>query len=211
MRKKSSKRLLNNLLESDCLTVLIVIVLLLVLLLCLPVGVDVSFCEGVLRTYLRVGSFTFCVYPHKTTSPKTKTANEQETLSLPDCTKDEVLDGIGVLVRAIKKLKFHLHKLKLHFISAFDDPYNTAMCYGYASAAASALGLTALKQSDVQLGVDFEREHYYFDGYVSITIRIYYIMKFVGCVIWGGIPIILRRQKRLKQEHSTAAMQGKET
>lgn len=210
MGKKHSRKLLNNLLESDCLTGLIVIVLLFVLLLCLPLGVDVSLCEGNLRVYLRVGHFTFSVYPQGEQSPKTKTVNRQKPQTMPSFTREEIIDGISVLVRAMKKLKFHLRKLKLYFISAFDNPYNTAVCYGYASAALNGLGLTALKQSDIQLGMDFEREHYYFDGYVSITIRIYYIVIFIGCAIWGGIPIILRRQKRLKQEQKTTAMQGKE-
>ena len=171
------------------------------MILCVPVGVDIGYCEGELSGYIRVSSFTKKVYP--------VSKKERKNKAFPDVTKEEVLDGVSVLVAAVKKLQFHLHKLKIHFVSAFEDPYRTAMVYGYANAAVQAFALPSLKQSDIQLAVDFERETCYVDGYLSVTIRIYYIMKLVCAVIVGGIPILIRRHKRLKGKENSIAVKGK--
>ena len=83
------------------------------------------------------------------------------------------------------------------------------MVYGYANAAVQAFALPQLKQSDIQLAVDFERDTCYLDGYISVTIRIYYILKFVCCVVIGAIPVLYRRHKRLKPKNNSTAMKGK--
>ena len=128
---------------------------------------------------------------------------------MPDVTKDEILDAVSVVVKSVKQLKFDLHKLKFYFISAFEDPYQTAMIYGCVSAAVKALGLPQMKQADVRLGVDFERETFYLDGYLSITIRVYYICKLFCCLIAGAIPILWHRYKRLKTKERSSAAKGK--
>ena len=205
-------------------TALIVILLLLAALLYLPVGADVGYCEGAFTAYARVGAWKLCVYPRKQKPKKEKKPKKQpapqeaapaeeapkKKKGLPDVTKDEVLGAVRVVFRAIKRLRFRLNRLKLHFISAFPDPYDTAMIYGYANAGLNALGLTSLKQSDIQLGVDFNREHYYADGYLSVTIRIYYVLKFAFCALFGLLPLYFSRRKRLKLAASTPAGQGKD-
>ena len=191
----------------------IIILLLLMILLLIPIGVDVGYCDETVQVKLRAAWFTLTVYP--TSSEKMKKQSQQKKKNgkknrgVPDVTKDEVLDSIEVAVKSIKKLRFHLHKLKLHFISAFNDPYRTAMVYGYASAAVNAFALPQLKQSDIQLGVDFERESCYIDGYLSVTIKIYYIMKLVCCMLIGAIPILWHRHRRLKSKDNSVAVKGK--
>ena len=190
------------------LNVLIIILVLAAVILLIPVGVDVGYSEGGLRVLIRAACFTFRIYPSSSEkeqrTKKQKKTDVNKKRSIPDVTKDEILDAISVAVRSVKKLRFHLHKLKIHFISAFEDPYRTAMMYGYASAAVNAFALPQLKQADVQLGVDFEREECYVDGYLSVTIKIYYIMKLVCCLIAGAIPILWNRRKRLKKTDSIA-------
>lgn len=193
------------------LNVLLIILVILLLLLLIPIGVDVGYCEGNLRVLIRVACFTVPLYPmtaseeKKEKKPKKKKAETKQTI--PDFTKNEILDAVSVVVNSIKKLSFHLHRLKLHFLSAFADPYRTAMVYGYASAAINAFGLAGLKQSDIQLGVDFERENCYIDGYLSVTIRIYFILKFVYCLAAGLLPLLWRRRRRLKE--NSVAVKGK--
>lgn len=203
------------------LKVLVVILLAVGLLLLVPIGVDVGYCEEELNIYFRFGPVTIRIYPSKRTSKsgktswkkwKTKGAKRKsgKEKNHPNLTKDEVLDAVSVAVQSFRKLRFHLHRLKLHFISAFEDPYQTAMVYGYTNAAVYGLGLSRLKQGDIQLAVDFQREKYYLDGYLSVTIKIYYIMKLVCCLIGGMVPILWRRRKRTKAEKHSAAMKGME-
>lgn len=182
---------------------------LLLVILIIPVGVDLGYCEGEIRGYFRIASFTKKIYPKQSKKERQKKSAEKKNKAVPDVSKDEVLDAVEVVVRSIKKLSFRLYKLKIHFVSAFEDPYRTAMVYGYANAAVQAFALPQLKQSDIQLAVDFERDTCYLDGYISVTIRIYYILKFVCCVVIGAIPVLYRRHKRLKPKNNSTAMKGK--
>jgi len=195
------------------LNVLLIIFGVLVLLLLVPIGVDVEYSEGRVRLYFRIAWFTRTVYPtekkaDKTKKPK-KTKKKQTKKKSLDVEKDEILDGISLVIASLKKLRFSVHRLKLHFISAFPDPYQTAMVYGYACAAVNTLDLANRKNADVQLAVDFEEEQYYLDIYLSVTIRIYYILKFAVCLAVGAIPLMLRRRKRIKTKENSTAVKGK--
>ncbi len=193
------------------LIIVMVVLVLLAILLALPIGAAVGYDNGSWSVYAQVWRARISLYPGKKrekTPKKQKTKKKKIPTDQPAVTKDEMLDGIEVAVKSIKKLKFRLHKLKLHFISAFEDPYDTAMIYVYASAGVQALGLPSLKQADVQLAVDFEREQYYLDTYVSVTIRIYYIVKLLCCLAVGLMPVLWRRRKRLTPEKDSGAVKG---
>lgn len=192
------------------LKVLIVLLALLLLVLPLRVGADVGYDEGGVRVMLRVSRWTYCLFPREQTKPKKqRKPKEKKKQGKPDITKEEILDAVDVLVRSVKKLRFRLYRLRVHFISAFGDPYRTAMMYGYANAAVQALGLPEMKQADVQLAVDFERESYYVDGYISVTVRVFYVMKLCVCLAAGLLPILLRRRKRMKAIVKNTAVKGK--
>lgn len=192
------------------LKVLIIVLAVLILLLTVRIGGDIGYDARGLRVYARISRLTVCLYPsgkekkpkQKKSKPKTKKRGK------PDITEEEVLDALSVAVRSVKKLRFRLYKLKLHFVSAFDDPYQTAIVYGYAEALLNGLGLAALKQSDIRLGMDFEKEDCDVDGYLSVTIRIYYIMKLLVCLLWGMLPILWRRRKRMKATVKNTTVKG---
>lgn len=192
------------------LKVLIIVLAVLALMLTVRVGADVSYDETGLRVYVRISRFTICLFPSKKEKqpkkkkPKRKTKKKGKL----DVTEEEVLDALSVAVRSVKKLRFRLYKLKLHFVSAFDDPYKTAIVYGYAEALLYGLGLPALKQSDIQLGMDFEKEACDIDGYLSVTIRIYYIVKLVVSLIVGMIPVLWHRRKRMKLVEKNTPVKG---
>lgn len=204
--------------------VLIVIILLLVLLLRLPVGVDAGYTEGQAFAGLRVGPKVFWLYPRKKKPPahkaKKKEKSEAEETPPPAAKKklpafnlqwDEIKSALDLTVRCVKKLRFRLRRLDLRFVSGGADPYNTAMAYGYANAAADALGLYRLKQANVELSADFTAERSEFDGACSVTIRVYYLCKFGITMAVGGLRLLLRHRKRVKQEQRAAALiPGKE-
>ena len=187
-----------------------IVLAVLILLLSLPIGGDIGYDQDGLRVYARVSRFTLCLYPFSKEKSKKQTSAKpkEKKTGKPDFTEDEVLDAIGVAVRSVKKLRFRLRRLKLHFVSAFDDPYETAVVYGYSEAIVNGLGLTALKQSDIRLGMDFEKETCDVDGYLSVTIRVYYVMKLVLCLALGLLPILWRRRKRKKATENITAAKG---
>ena len=192
------------------LKILMLVLAALVLLLMVRLGVDVGYDAGGLRVYARVSRFTVCLYPAKKQASKKPKKQKSKTpkKGMPDIAEDEIVDAIGVAVRSVKKLRFRLRRLKLHFLSAFDDPYKTAIVYGYAEALIHGLGLPQLKQSDIQLGMDFEKEACEIDGYLSVTIRIYYIMKLLVCLAVGMIPVLWRRRKRMKSTVKNTTVKG---
>ena len=194
------------------LKILVIVLVLLVLLLSVKIGGDIGYDENGIRVYVRVAGITKCLYPsakEKKPKKRKKTKRKGKKTGKPDITEEEIFDAIAVAVRSVKKLRFRLRKLKLHFVSAFADPYQTAVVYGYTEALVWGLGLPALKQSDIRLEMDFEREVYEIDGYVSVTIRIYYILKLCVCLTGGLIPILWRRRKRIKASETITAVKGK--
>lgn len=190
--------------------VLMIVVVIILLLLCVPVGADVGYAHDQLTVKVRVGPFTITLYPQKTGKeekkkekrPKQKDAQEEQSPPKEkqklDVTKDEIFSAVKVVLGSVKKLRFRLNRIKIYFISAFPDPYDTAMNYGYANAAVNALGLTMRKDADIQLGADFSADKPLIDAYCSVTIRILYVMKFVFSVLFGAIPILIQRNRRIK-------------
>lgn len=200
---------------------LIVIVVLIVLLLCLLVGIDVRYSGGQLCVGLRIGLKVFWLYPEKFGMGKKRTKPSDEAKIKPSKTSgrnlmqqvswEEIQSALELLIRSIKQLRFRMNRLKLHFISASADPYHAAMAYGYANAAVNALGLPRMKRADVQIGVDFTENMPMIDGYVSITIRVFYLCKFGFTILVGGLKLLLRHRKRLKREQkANACIAGKE-
>lgn len=197
---------------------LIVIVALIVLLLCLLVGIDVCYSGGQLCVGLRIGLKVFWLYPEKfgmrkkpSDETKTKPSKTSGRNLMQQVNWEEIQSALELLIRSIRKLRFRMNRLKLHFISASPDPYHAAMAYGYANAAVNALGLPRMKRADVQIGVDFTENVPIIDGYVSITIRVFYLCKFGFTILVGGLRLLLLHRKRLKREQkANACIAGKE-
>lgn len=205
-------------------TILIILAVLIAFLLYLPVGVDMGYTDSGVILLVRIGAVTLRLFPRKHKKPKQKkpakgkkSAQKAQSADQPkqkkklNVTWEEIQSALDLTVRSIRKLKFRVRKLMLHFTSAFDDPYTTAMVYGYANAAASALGLYRVRGGDVQLSADFTSGQWTAEAYISITIRIFYMIKFAFSLLFGGLKLLLRRRRRIKQEQTEIAQAaGKE-
>lgn len=206
------------------LKVLIVLIVLIILLMLLPVGIDAGYDGRQAFVGTRIGPKVFWLYPWKShrfvhkTKKREKTKQEAlSSLSKPkkavklNINWEEIKAGLDLLVRSVKKLRFRLHHLTLHVVSAFPDPYDTVMAYGCMTAAVNVMGLERLKQADIQLGVDFSADKSEFNGDFSVTIRIYYVLKFGLTMAFGALRLLLAHRKRLKQEQTASALiAGKE-
>lgn len=203
--------------------ILAVILGIFVLLMLLPVGVDAGYQAGQAMVGIRVGPKVIWLYPgrfgkaeHEKKIGKKKKTPEREEPPLKkswnfDFNWDEIKAALDLVVRSVKKLRFRVHKLRLYFISGAADPYNAAMLYGYVSAGVNALGLPRVKRSDVRLDVDFSANAPVIDGYLSVTIRVWYLCKFGLIMAFGGLRLLLKHRKRIKQEQAANTLiAGKE-
>ena len=204
--------------------ILLILLLVIVLLLSLPVGIDAACEDKQFDLWVRVGPKRFRIFPgkfgkkehkRKKAEPPEETepspAEEKKKRIALNVDWDEVKAALDLLIRSVKKLRFQVRRLDLRFVSGFPDPYDTAMAYGYANAAVNALGLSRMKHADVQLSADFSSEAPAYGGYLSVTIRIYYLCKFGFTMAFGALRLLLRHRKRLKQEEKAKALvAGKE-
>ena len=201
--------------------ILLIVLGILALILRLPVGVDAGY-VGALWVRIRIGVLTIPLIPGKrnrksgakkkrkaaASRPKDKTVREKRTIPVQ---REDITDGVKLLLRCIRKLQFQVSRFTLHFVSAFSDPYDTAMVYGYVCAIVNALQLERVKGADIQLFADFTAEQWHLECAASITIRIWYILQFVCMALAGGLPVLLRIRKRMKQtKNQFAQPAGKE-
>ena len=154
----------------------LVIVFLLAVLLLLPLGVDGEYHAGALRVKGRLGPVALPVftYPRDEEAPprkgKKKKAKKQKTDKAapegetpeekPDWAQRKALLDMGLRALGRFRRKLNVELLQLHVLIAAQDPWNTALAYGAASAAVGTV-LPAVEQAvcirdkDVQLRADF--------------------------------------------------------
>lgn len=204
--------------------ILAVILGLFVLLMLLPVGIDAGYEAGQASAGVRIGPKVLWLYPGKPgkaarerKAGKKKKKPPETEVRPPKKSRnfnfdwEEIKAALDLVVRSVKKLRFRLHRLRLYFISGAADPYDAAMLYGYVSAGVNALGLPRRKHADVRLDVDFSVDAPAVDGYLSVTIRVWYLCKFGLTMAFGGLRLLWKHRKRIKREQAANALiAGKE-
>ena len=90
--------------------------------------------------------------------------------------------------------KFTVNRLMIHFVAASEDPYDTAMLYGYASAASGVVEALCgrgwdIRRRDIQVGVDFESTECRADAELTVTISLGRILVVLLAAGWGLIKI----------------------
>ena len=112
--------------------------------------------------------------------------------------------GLQALNRFRQRLRVQL--LRLVFVSGAPDPYDTALAFGYVSAALGALTPLAeralrIDERDIQTGVDFQAERPRIDARIVCTIRIGQI---VVIALAFGVGF-LKQKMHSKQARATRA------
>ena len=111
-----------------------------------------------------------------------------------------MLKGIGKFGRAWKVDRF-----VLHYIATGDDPYDTAMTYGYVNAALSSLAPLCkkrfrVKDCSVWTDVDFTADKTFLEGGLALTINLWRIFGVVNSILFGALKILIRSKRRQKKE-----------
>lgn len=198
-----------------------VFVLLIVVLMLIPVGADVGYEGGELHVSAKVDGVSLQLIPKKPvdeTKPqkekkpkeekpkKEKPAKPKKELSL-NFNRDELFGLVKAVLKGFGKFgrKLKVDRFLLHYVAAGEDPYNTAMTYGYVNASLSALApLCAnrftVRDCSVRTDVDFTAEKMSLDIGIAMTIKIGQIFGVVNTILFGALGILIKNKTRLLLE-----------
>lgn len=202
-----------------------IIALIITLIMLIPVGADVGYEGGEISVSAKVCGILVKLFPkppedgskppkHPKKEKKSKKKDEQpegeqkpkRKLNL-SFTPDEILGLLKKVLKGFGKLgrKFKVERFLLRFTAAGDDPYNTAMMYGYVNTALSSLGPICQKRfsvddCEVVTAVDFTAEKISLDFGLTMTIRIGQIFGAVNTILFGALGILIKNKLRLMKE-----------
>ncbi len=208
------------------LIILGVLVGIIVLICLIPVGVDLGYEQEKLHVSAKVMGILLQLYPKPPPDPnkppkkkkpkkekKKKPEEEKPQEEKPkkkrklSFNKDELLELLKAALRGVGKLggSVNVDRFVLRFVAAGDDPYNTAMLYGYVNAALSSLAPLCrkrftVKDCDVRTAVDFTADNIYLDFGLAMTIRIGQVLGAVLGIGAKALVILVKNKIRLKRE-----------
>ena len=90
-----------------------------------------------------------------------------------------------------------------HYTAAGDDPYDTALIYGYVNGALSSLAPLCRKKfkvrdADVRTDVDFTADSMSVDFVIAVTMRIGQIFEGLFIIAFGALGIIVKKQTQTR-------------
>lgn len=191
--------------------VLVIVLLVLTVLLLTPIGVDGGYSGERLVLGIRVGFFNIRIFPkakkhseqkppRKNRKPK-KEKDKKPKFKLPT-EKKKLIELIKIVLRTLGrfKRKLRIDYLRIRYTFASDDPFSTAMGFGYSSAALGAViplvdKAFSIGKRDIGASFDFLSDKPVFDCWLTMTIQIWEVLYIA--IAFGIDYLKLRhRQKR---------------
>lgn len=198
-----------------------------------PIGVDLGYEQEKLHVSAKAAGILIQLFPKpkqdekkpakrkkkkkKEPAPEETAPQEQKPkkkLSLP-FNKDEILELVTSVIRGIGRFNrsWKVERFVLRYVAAGQDPYNTALTFGYVNAALDALAPLCrrrfkVKDLDVWTAVDFTRDEMMLDLALCMTIRIGQIFGVGLSVGFEALKILLRSRRRVKKEAKAAGIRG---
>ena len=178
----------------------------------IPLGVDGGYSGGKLTLGLRIGFLNLRVFPGRLKPPKLKKPKKTEIVkkqSTGQLKKEKVPLNKKELMRLLKlglktlgrlRRKLCVDYLRIRYTFASDDPFNTAMGFGYSSAALGAImplfdNAFNIAERDIGPSFDFLSDKPAFDCWITFSIHVWEV--FYIAAAFGIDYLKLRhRQKR---------------
>lgn len=190
----------------------------LLLIGCIRVGVQVEYCEQGLFVRVRVGRFSFLVFPvskGKERPKKTRPATEQPPAAKPKRggLLQLALKFIPLILDTVKRFfrKLQVDELEMQLVVCAADPADAAIRYGQANALLGSLwqpmvDIFHVKDGHAHVGVDFEgsRSTLYLLATLSLTVAQALWLVLVFGVRALGILIGARRNKTTQTQQGEA-------
>lgn len=204
--------------------ILLIIAALIVLLLTVPFGVHAAYIGGELRLDARLLWFNIPLIPGRERKKRPekkrkkerpakeeKAAGEEEKerkkKGLPAIDRSELAPLLRLALKTLDRFrkKFTVNRLMIHFIAAAEDPYDAAMMYGYANAAAGIIGGLSergwdIRSRDIQTAVDFESTEPAVDAEITVTISLGRMLAVLLAAAWGFLKIKRAARKNVRAE-----------
>lgn len=196
---------------------------LLALILFIPLGVDLGNEGGQFHLSAKVGPLLIQLLPKTEKKPKKpkeekkkkkkkaesdeeKEPKPKKKRSLP-FNRDELLELVRVVLRGIGKFgrAWHVDRFLLHYMAGGDDPYDTAMTYGWVNAALSSLSPLCqkrfrVKDCSVWTDVDFSADKSLVELGLAMTITFWRLNGVINSLLFGALKILIRSKRRKRKE-----------
>lgn len=206
-----------------------IIVAIIALIMLIPVGADISYIGGQFGLSAKMCGVLLQLFPkqegdnaapRKEKKPKKekkkkepKPAENADTEQKPkkklklSFTKEELFSLVQKVLRRFGRFgrKFRVDRFLLHYTAAGDDPYNTAVTYGYINAALSTLAPMCrerfdVRDCDVWTDIDFSKDKLELDFAVAFSIRIGAFFGLIFGIAGSALGILIKNQCRLLGE-----------
>jgi len=207
------------------LSVIGLVILLILLVSLVRVGIDAEYIGGNLKASAKVCGKLIEVYPnsplleklknrHKKEKPKEETPPPAETQPKEEKFQAKLQELLALAKKALHGvgyiLTIRVDRFMLHYTAAGDDPYDTALIYGYVNGALSSLAPLCRKKfkvrdADVRTDVDFTADSMSVDFVIAVTMRIGQIFEGLFIIAFGALGIIVKNKRRLAREKRTGA------
>lgn len=120
---------------------------------------------------------------------------------------DEIIELLNRVFKALGRFnrKIRIGRFMLHYTGGGDDPYKTAMTYGYLNAGIAALAPACRKSFlchdyDILTQVDFSAEKTLVDFGIKVTLRIGSVFAMINAIVFGALGILIKNKIRLARE-----------
>lgn len=184
------------------------VLLALVLLSLVKCGVDAAYSQQGFTWKVWVGPFAV-LSSKKKKDPPGHDRKEPEKSGKPAFGKKPSLAylralaelGLRLLKRFFKSLRINC--LRFHFRSAFDDPYDTAMAYGWAGMAMESLTAFAagrIRRLDLHTELDFDSDQPEVDARIVVSARLGRLILLAVSALFGYWSIRRRAKDNLERE-----------
>lgn len=186
------------------------VLLALVLLSLLKCGVEAAYDQSGFWWRLRVGFLRFSLPRRKKTAPSSAHKAGGKTKASKAKTKQQTKPSLAYLqalaalgFRLLKRFFRHLHidRLRIYFLSAYDDPYDTAMAYGWAGTAMEALTDLAdgrIRRLELHTELDFDSTQPQLEAQIVIYARLGALVALAVSALHGYRA--MRRENKISEK-----------
>ncbi len=196
--------------------------MLLLLLLITPLGLDLSYFDGVFALKLRVGPLRFTLAPRKQKAdgkPKKKKKKKKKPAPtgeggaakkprrFPKLGLSDIIELLGLVFRLLGRLRRYLSidELTLHLVTGAEDPFDAVLLFGRLNAGLGALAPAfhsafRVRNEDIRLGADVTPgAALAAEGRLAFTWQLWELLHTVNCAGLGLLKWYLPKRRAQKK------------